>query len=285
MGFRFRKSKNLGPFRVSVSKSGVSTSFGGKGARITKTASGRVRTTLSVPGTGISYVTESGGGRKQKAKAKEAKRARAAEAKSERQAAFAEAARNPAPAEAGLYRLLSVLTVVVGFALCFLFTPLGLVILACGIYVTVKARHIADKENRKLWEAPPPVAPEPEREEPSPGPGFSDSVSAQRFQITRTDEQVEMLRAGYKENSAHEIFPPDTVWASPRSEVYHFGDSCGSVILPDVVPIGEGEALRRGLRRCKKCDWHGAPVPAPGSSPEPVRTPVSKAKVEPVDSW
>ena len=119
MGFRFRKSKNLGPFRVSVSKSGVSTSFGGKGARITKTASGRVRTTLSVPGTGISYVTESGGRRKQKAKAKEAKRTRAAEAKSERQAAFAEAARNPAPAEAGLYRLLGVLTVVVGFALCF----------------------------------------------------------------------------------------------------------------------------------------------------------------------
>ena len=236
MGFRFRKSKNLGPFRVTVSKSGVSTSFGGKGARITKTASGKVRTTLSVPGTGISFVTESGGGKKQKAK--EAKRTRAAEAKAERQAAFAEAARNPAPAEAGLYRLLGVLTVVVGFALCFLFAPLGLVILACGVYVTVKARHIADKENRKLREAPPPVAPEPERGEPSPGPGFSDSVSAQRFQITRTDEQVEMLRAGYKENSAHEIFPPDTVWASPRSEVYHFGDSCGSVILPDVVPIG-----------------------------------------------
>lgn len=153
MGFRFRKSKNLGPFRVTVSKSGVSTSFGGKGARITKTASGKVRTTLSVPGTGISYVTESGGGKKQKAK--EAKRTRAAEAKAERQAAFAEAARNPAPAEAGLYRLLGVLTVVVGFALCFLFAPLGLVILACGVYVTVKARHIADKENRKLREAPP----------------------------------------------------------------------------------------------------------------------------------
>lgn len=100
MGFRFRKSKNLGPFRVTVSKSGVSTSFGGKGAQITKTASGKVRTTLSVPGTGISYVTESGGGKKQKAK--EAKRTRAAEAKAERQAAFAEAARNPAPAEAGL---------------------------------------------------------------------------------------------------------------------------------------------------------------------------------------
>ena len=76
MGFRFRKSKNLGPFRVTVSKSGVSTSFGGKGARITKTASGKVRTTLSVPGTGISYVTESGGGKKQKAK--EAKQGRTA---------------------------------------------------------------------------------------------------------------------------------------------------------------------------------------------------------------
>ncbi|MDY2785154.1 MAG: DUF4236 domain-containing protein [Faecalibacterium sp.] len=60
MGFRYRKSVNVGPFRFTASKSGISTSFGGKGARITKTASGRMRTTLSIPGTGISYVSESG---------------------------------------------------------------------------------------------------------------------------------------------------------------------------------------------------------------------------------
>ena len=61
MGFRFRKSTNLGNgFKVNLSKSGVGYSWGTKGVRYTKTASGKKRTTFSMPGTGISYVTESG---------------------------------------------------------------------------------------------------------------------------------------------------------------------------------------------------------------------------------
>ena len=60
MGFRFRKSINLGPLRVNLSKSGVGFSVGTKGARVTKTADGKTRTTFSIPGTGISYVTEKG---------------------------------------------------------------------------------------------------------------------------------------------------------------------------------------------------------------------------------
>ena len=60
MGLRFRKSKKIGPFRVTLSKSGISTSVGVKGFRVTKTASGRVRTTATLPGTGISYVKETG---------------------------------------------------------------------------------------------------------------------------------------------------------------------------------------------------------------------------------
>ena len=52
MGIRFRKSFKLGGARVNISKSG----FGGPGARITKTANGRTRKTLSIP----SYVSESG---------------------------------------------------------------------------------------------------------------------------------------------------------------------------------------------------------------------------------
>lgn len=36
MGFRFRKSKNFGPFRISVSKSGIGWSVGTKGIRYTK---------------------------------------------------------------------------------------------------------------------------------------------------------------------------------------------------------------------------------------------------------
>ena len=61
MGLRFRKSINFGAgFRVNFSKSGVGYSWGGKGFRVTKTATGRTRTTTSIPGTGLSWVEESG---------------------------------------------------------------------------------------------------------------------------------------------------------------------------------------------------------------------------------
>lgn len=60
MGFRLRKSINLGGARINLSKSGVGYSVGAKGMRITKCANGRTRKTVSIPGTGISYVSESG---------------------------------------------------------------------------------------------------------------------------------------------------------------------------------------------------------------------------------
>ena len=68
MGFRFHKRINLfgGVFRINFSKSGIGYSYGGKGARVTKMANGRTRTTLSIPGSGISYVTESGSKRKKR---------------------------------------------------------------------------------------------------------------------------------------------------------------------------------------------------------------------------
>ena len=59
MGIRARKTFKAGPVRMTVSKSGVSTSVGVKGVRVGKMANGKTRTTVSVPGTGISYVTES----------------------------------------------------------------------------------------------------------------------------------------------------------------------------------------------------------------------------------
>ena len=58
MGLRFRKSINFGGARINISKKGVGWSIGGKGARYTKTADGKTRTTLSIPNTGLSYVTE-----------------------------------------------------------------------------------------------------------------------------------------------------------------------------------------------------------------------------------
>lgn len=61
MGLRFRKSINVGKnAKINLSKSGIGFSVGVKGARVTKTATGGTRTTLSIPKTGISYVTEKG---------------------------------------------------------------------------------------------------------------------------------------------------------------------------------------------------------------------------------
>lgn len=58
MGLRFRKSIGLGPFRATLSKSGISFSAGVKGARITKKANGNISTSLGIPGTGIYHYKE-----------------------------------------------------------------------------------------------------------------------------------------------------------------------------------------------------------------------------------
>ena len=59
MGWRFRKSVNVGlGFRINISKSGIGYSWGVPGYRKTWKADGSIRTTYSIPGTGISYVEE-----------------------------------------------------------------------------------------------------------------------------------------------------------------------------------------------------------------------------------
>lgn len=58
MGRRFRKSIKLGPLRINLSKSGVGYSVGNKFYRVTKKADGGYRTTSTLPGTGLSNVTE-----------------------------------------------------------------------------------------------------------------------------------------------------------------------------------------------------------------------------------
>jgi hypothetical protein len=57
MGFRFHRSLKILPgVRLNFSGSGISTSIGGRGAHVTF-GHGRVRETIGVPGTGISYTT------------------------------------------------------------------------------------------------------------------------------------------------------------------------------------------------------------------------------------
>jgi len=57
MGFRFRRRIRLLPgVRINLSKSGVSTSIGGRGAWLTFGRRG-TRATVGLPGTGLSYTT------------------------------------------------------------------------------------------------------------------------------------------------------------------------------------------------------------------------------------
>ena len=53
--FRFRRSVRILPgVRLNIGKTGVSTSIGGRGAHVTL-GRGQTRTTVGLPGTGLSY--------------------------------------------------------------------------------------------------------------------------------------------------------------------------------------------------------------------------------------
>lgn len=58
MGLRFRKSFTFGPLRINVSKSGIGFSLGVKGFRVGRSAKGKTTATVSLPGTGLSYVQD-----------------------------------------------------------------------------------------------------------------------------------------------------------------------------------------------------------------------------------
>lgn len=64
MGFRINKSFTIAPgVRLNVSNRGLGYSLDGKGVRVSRPAGSRSSSTLSIPGTGVSYTTGTGGGR------------------------------------------------------------------------------------------------------------------------------------------------------------------------------------------------------------------------------
>lgn len=62
MGFRFRKSVNLGKgMKLNFNKKSVGVSFGTKGARFSVNSNGRKTASAGIPGTGLYYTKTSGG--------------------------------------------------------------------------------------------------------------------------------------------------------------------------------------------------------------------------------
>lgn len=140
MGFRFRKSINLGGgARLNLSKSGIGASAGGKGFRVTKKAGGGTRTTASIPGTGISYVKDS----KKRVESKTTSGVSAATAASPNYLFFWI-----------IWRVLSVFMIAAGLLLALAIPVAGFASLALGLVEWklashYKRKHKAYKENNE----------------------------------------------------------------------------------------------------------------------------------------
>ena len=61
MGFRIRKTIKILPgIKINLSNSGISTTVGGRGASVNIKHGRKTKTTLSIPGTGLSHTNYSG---------------------------------------------------------------------------------------------------------------------------------------------------------------------------------------------------------------------------------
>lgn len=69
MGWRFRKSVKIAPgVKLNFSKKSTSVTVGNKYARTTINTKGKRTNSVSIPGTGLSYVETTGGKKKEKSK-------------------------------------------------------------------------------------------------------------------------------------------------------------------------------------------------------------------------
>lgn len=152
MGFRRRKSFKLGGgFRINLSKSGIGYSWGRKGVRITKRAKGGLHSTISVPGTGLSYFTKlTGGGKKSKSSiTKAAKRRTATNASREavvRDRPIKKTTNPPKPPKSSkVYMPCGIIMAILGVLALFVFWPFGVLATAIGIYyITCGPKIYAD---------------------------------------------------------------------------------------------------------------------------------------------
>jgi hypothetical protein len=135
MGFRFRKSVRLGGVRINFSKSGVGYSIGTKGARITKTANGRTRTSVGIPGTKIGYVSETSNKRK---------------GKNENNSVSASATIKPSYALGVFYRIASVIITLPGLLLAIAVNPNFWGFVAFGVFLWFLGGSTIKKARKSL---------------------------------------------------------------------------------------------------------------------------------------
>lgn len=215
MGFRFRKSVNLGPLRLNFSKSGVGYSIGGKGFRATKKAGGGYRTTISIPGTGISYVKDHGDNSSIPSKG-----------------AASDMSNSKSKKPKGKARLIIGILVVL--------------LLISGIM------SACDPESGQPVLSPSPVAitasPEPTTEA-TPTPKPTPTVTP-----TPTPEPTPTATPAptpTPEPTPEPTPQEQMVWISNTGSKYHSKSGCSGMKDPQQVPISQAQSM--GLTACKRC--------------------------------
>lgn len=144
MWFRFRKSVRLGKgVKLNFGKRSAGVSFGGRRGGVSINSRTGTRARVSVPGTGISYSTKLGGGRKRKSTPSHPTTARASSGSLSRNvqrvAAQPGKALNPPkpPKSSKIYLPCGVIMIVLGILLLFLLWPLGLAAIGLGVYYII----------------------------------------------------------------------------------------------------------------------------------------------------
>lgn len=153
MGFRFRKSFKTGPFRTTVSKSGISHSIGTKGIRVTKTANGSLKTTVSIPGSGISYTSESARNKKKNNTVSSNYKNYPEKCTLQTRQQTDKRSTNPPkpPKSPGIYKVCGIMMIILGAFMLFVFWPFGLLVFGIGLYYVICGPKIYKKlvENYK----------------------------------------------------------------------------------------------------------------------------------------
>lgn len=239
MGFRFRKSVNLGPLRLNFSKSGMGYSVGGKGFRLTKRADGREQATASIPGTGISYTTTAKGTRAATAKGGSAKRPRKSGKKPKRKWIIAVAV------IAALYILGS------GGKSDEVPAPENHPEPQAQTEVQDDAAKEMPQEAEPTAEAPEePPAPAEEPAEPQPEPQTELPQETPQAQQPSEPEKPAEAPAAPAADPAPAQGNARTVYVTKTGKRYHYDSSCnGGTYYPSTL----AEAKSRGLTPCKKC--------------------------------
>ena len=244
MGFRFRKSVNLGPLRLNFSKSGIGYSIGGKGFRLTKRADGREQATASIPGTGISYTTTAKSSSATTAKGDSAKQPRKSGKKPKRKWIIAVAV------IAALYILGS------GGKSDEVPAPENNPEPQAQTEVQDDAAKETPQEEEPTSEAPektPDPVEDPAETKPEPQ-AETPQETPQAQQPAKSETPAEAPAAAPAATPAADPAPAQgnarTVYVTKSGKRYHYDSSCnGGTYYPSTL----AEAQSRGLTPCKKC--------------------------------